>query len=656
MYRLTHIPLTLISLLLLVSCTAHIIVPQVVNPVCSGEQPADLFPAGVGTQESPYIICTPIQFALIASQSSLLSSYFELGSDLDLSSFDTPIGDYDAIAVSGAGFSGVFDGKGFTLSGFQMSEATTDHPLGLFRYLAGGTIRNLKLKNFTVEGTYEVAALVGRASDGTIENITVESVSVNATQSGRGYAGALIGRLESTLDNSVTEIVVSGSVRGVGSVGGLIGSISVTSGTLTLSTVSTSSLTVLDQEVPAGSPFGFGGVIGELTVAGATAAMNISDLNSVNSSVRGTSTVGGTIGKILVQGAASFTLSRVTSQGVVSHHSGILTSQVIHGGSVGLISLNTTGTSAVLEDIAVQGTVHGSDGFAGLIAQTLLQDASSFALSRANFQGTIDYLPGTYTGNTVGGLIAYLRFTNPNGAASITDSHVVANIVSPGSWTGGLLSTLNYAGSATYGTNLSFQNISAQGTITSTGATGTTTGNKAFGGSSVGGLFGMLGATAGNTVAVSHAYADVATHITSAFTTITAFSGLIGYSVSPGSMTISDCYSKGSIASDNKVTSSGGIFGATSAATVSRCYSDTAFSLAPTSTQTGAFAGNATSMTASASYANTDRAASINGVATVLSGISSVNSAALLTQSTFSGWDFSNTWSILETISSPTLR
>ncbi|WP_070221147.1 filamentous hemagglutinin N-terminal domain-containing protein, partial [Janthinobacterium sp. HH103] len=73
------------------------------------------------------------------------------------------------IAGSGSGFSGVFDGGGFTLSNLKIDRSLVPGlAAGLFGTVQGGTLRNLTLSGGSVTGRANVGALAGEGVSGTI--------------------------------------------------------------------------------------------------------------------------------------------------------------------------------------------------------------------------------------------------------------------------------------------------------------------------------------------------------------------------------------------------------------------------------------------------------------------------------------------------------
>lgn len=105
--------------------------------------------AGSGTQSDPYIITTPAQ---LQEMNNDLDGYFKLGNDIDLTGFSwTPIAGTVSSYYYTTGFSGTLDGNGYTISNLQFeTTATGSNGIGCcFMVLNGGTIKNLKIREFT---------------------------------------------------------------------------------------------------------------------------------------------------------------------------------------------------------------------------------------------------------------------------------------------------------------------------------------------------------------------------------------------------------------------------------------------------------------------------------------------------------------------------
>ncbi|WP_051958951.1 YDG domain-containing protein [Janthinobacterium sp. RA13] len=124
------------------------------------------------------------------------------------------------IAGSGGGFSGVFDGGGFTLSNLKIDRSgRSGSAAGLFGTVQGGTLRNLTLSGGSVTGTANVGALAGEVVSGIIDG-----VNSSTTVSGQRNVGGLVGSNGGAITLSSSSGAVTGvNADGGGAIGGLAG-------------------------------------------------------------------------------------------------------------------------------------------------------------------------------------------------------------------------------------------------------------------------------------------------------------------------------------------------------------------------------------------------------------------------------------------------
>ncbi|MCH5340997.1 MAG: methyl-accepting chemotaxis protein [Acetatifactor sp.] len=156
-------------------------------------------------------ISTVEEFVAFAEQCYLdswsVGKYVILEQDIDLSGVD-----FGMIPI----FGGIFDGNGYTISGFH--SVGDGYVGGLFRYIAqSGTVKNLKLRG-NVEGTEEkecIGSICG-VNYGTIRNCSFVG-SINGRDTVGGIAGT----------NAVTGFIVgcdiNGHVAGYYMTGGIVG-------------------------------------------------------------------------------------------------------------------------------------------------------------------------------------------------------------------------------------------------------------------------------------------------------------------------------------------------------------------------------------------------------------------------------------------------
>ncbi len=198
--------------------------PQNPNyPGTGGTGESTLFSRGNGTEFEPYLISTAADLQALATYvnngNTCEGKNFKLTANIDLSTITnwTPIGT----------FSGTFDGNGKTISNAKIDANAKN--CGLFGAIYGGTVKNLTLKDFNVTDqsyNYDVntlGALVGKANNATIENITMSGINVKNTLTG-SRVGGLVGYSNGSI--SIEYVIVSGTtIESISSdmIGGLVG-------------------------------------------------------------------------------------------------------------------------------------------------------------------------------------------------------------------------------------------------------------------------------------------------------------------------------------------------------------------------------------------------------------------------------------------------
>ncbi len=154
-----------------------------------------------------YIVSSPEVFARCNKYSG---TYYETGTkiklmaNLDMSAHYWVPWDYH----------GDFDGNGFTISGIKTTPPTSGsnsqyNNCGLFSGLIGATVKNLKLKDFEINGVVCAGALAGYSENSTITNIkvggetTIKTENVSLTSmSGNLHTGGICG---ATKNNSTIQ-------------------------------------------------------------------------------------------------------------------------------------------------------------------------------------------------------------------------------------------------------------------------------------------------------------------------------------------------------------------------------------------------------------------------------------------------------------------
>ena len=184
---------------------------------------------GEGTAESPYQISSTKELEyyrdlMNEGDDEYRSAHYALTADIDLNPGCTynpetnqwsgsPL-TWTPIGTENAPFTGTFDGQGHSITGLYIDSDSTYQ--GLFGYMSGtnSAVRNLTVSG-TIRGNGSVGGVVGWNNGGTIENCH-NTVAV----SGSGSAGGVVGV---SRGGTVTNCYNTGEVSDGGSAGGVVG-------------------------------------------------------------------------------------------------------------------------------------------------------------------------------------------------------------------------------------------------------------------------------------------------------------------------------------------------------------------------------------------------------------------------------------------------
>ncbi|MBO5480382.1 MAG: hypothetical protein J6A63_04245, partial [Clostridia bacterium] len=141
------------------------------------------------------IINNAAEMDVVFYKGTEISGYYVLGNDIDYTG--ATYTDYTA-GNSGNGFTGIFDGRGFTIRNYAQPNAGANYVL--FGKLNGATVKNVNFENVTVNAWWNSSLFAIYTFSSTIENITMRNVAftVDATEGPNG--GLLCGYYT---DNSV---------------------------------------------------------------------------------------------------------------------------------------------------------------------------------------------------------------------------------------------------------------------------------------------------------------------------------------------------------------------------------------------------------------------------------------------------------------------
>ncbi len=262
----------------------------------------------------------------------------------------TPIGFYsnDNNNSNDAGFTGVFDGNGYTITGLVIHSANSYQ--GLFAYIDnGGVIKNLTLANCSIKGGSYTGAFVGWSANSSIENCHLIATTGKEVRikSESLYTGGIVGQSFGTVSGcSLTAnggfVTIASTNDNVGGIVGNAGRDSYTSGCQVLA-LNGGTIAIRGNERT-------GGIVGDV-VNGENAEM-MSDCHIANNggiiTVAGAKDVGGAVGYIHSISNSFVQNCNVTGVQVTG------TAQV--GGFTGRLNNSTIVGSNTVKDCIVIGT------------------------------------------------------------------------------------------------------------------------------------------------------------------------------------------------------------------------------------------------------------------------------------------------------------
>ena len=163
--------------------SAPVVVSNLANTSCPNDL-TDRFASGSGTEADPYVICNGSQFGLITDN---LSAYYELGSDISLSEFNTqttalgtgfiPIGLQKDALANASTFTGSLDGNGFKITDGTIRFTGTNYA-SLIARTSNATIKNIEFVRIDIAG-HNARKLSNDASNDTNTAIIGYSESSN---------------------------------------------------------------------------------------------------------------------------------------------------------------------------------------------------------------------------------------------------------------------------------------------------------------------------------------------------------------------------------------------------------------------------------------------------------------------------------------------
>ena len=184
--------------------------------------------AGTGTKDDPFLIQSAADLLYISAQAAAEgSTYFEgqfieLTTNIDLCGYPFPM-----IKC----LNGTFNGKGYEVKGMSVEVTNGNTNNGFFRYVNGGTVKNLTVSGDISSTSQSTGGIVGhiQGKGGTIENC-VNNVNVTGPNIVAGICGIAQGDANKTGVVTITGCTNNGNVTATGAgrvqAGGFFGYVS----------------------------------------------------------------------------------------------------------------------------------------------------------------------------------------------------------------------------------------------------------------------------------------------------------------------------------------------------------------------------------------------------------------------------------------------
>lgn len=273
---------------------------------------------GNGTSESPYEISKAeelAEFRDIVNKGSA-DAHAKLTKNITLSSENwTPIGNDDDTAYTGA-----FDGCGYKITGLKIKDSLTS--AGLFGYLNGGTVENLTLDGVSIT---QISDPIDYA--GGIAGYSTSGKAINCSVAGE-ISGDEVGGIFGAADGTTVENCSNTSTVNGDYAGGIVGAIYGKDNRIAFCS---------NGGAVNADPYG-GGIVGYMYDGSET----VLDCCLNNISVKSTIDAGGIAGVLDINSTAE--LSSCSNTGDVEANNAGYTQEVYAGGIFGTISRNTTAT------------------------------------------------------------------------------------------------------------------------------------------------------------------------------------------------------------------------------------------------------------------------------------------------------------------------
>lgn len=208
---------------------------------------------GDGSYSNPYYIRNEEDLRKIGQGDWLLSSNYELISDISLTKDFQPIGDENSAFIGS-----IFGGEAmYTISNINI--ASSSKTAGFFGNIGEfGKVERIRFKNVNIVGDYQYAGGIAGINNGFIGQCAVENAKI-INSSSKGYTGGIVGQNKTIAGNAQLSLCTfDGSIDARNFVGGIAGA--------NQGGMVDNSKTTLDIELSSTSST-FGGIVGSSTYA-----------------------------------------------------------------------------------------------------------------------------------------------------------------------------------------------------------------------------------------------------------------------------------------------------------------------------------------------------------------------------------------------------
>ena len=186
------------------------------------------------SEAKAYIITTTAGLDLLAKEVNRIDTYqgyyFELGEDItyDYTGLGETESNFTTIGGKNRYFSGIFDGKGHTISGIRIykgGEADEDSYQGLFGRLTNSAeVKNVILADATITGYQYTGGIVGRNDYGKVTDCHVlSSVAINKVKSDVYNHGGIAGENNGTITGCTSAAALNNATDNSYRIGGITG-------------------------------------------------------------------------------------------------------------------------------------------------------------------------------------------------------------------------------------------------------------------------------------------------------------------------------------------------------------------------------------------------------------------------------------------------